>query len=236
MKKLLIVKTGTSFPSVRERFGDFEDQIIHSIGKPQSDFIVSTVYEQKQLPAWTDISGVIITGSHSMVTDQSEWSLYVIDWLKQAFNAVPILGICYGHQLLAKAFGGVVDYHPDGAELGGASIRLTEAGKKDPLLGVLPDRFPAFVSHSQSVLKLPPDARVLAENSFEPHHAFVLGDRTWGLQFHPEFTADIAHGYIEQDKAHLQVKGYDIDELHRSVPEHSTTSILLRKFVELAEK
>lgn len=235
MKKLLIIKTGTSYPSILERYGDFDEQIIRAIGKPKSDVAVCPVYEQTQLPHWTDISGAIITGSHSMVTDHSEWSLYVTEWLQKAYNAVPILGICYGHQLLAKAFGGIVNYHPGGVEQGGAPIRLTEAGKKDPLLGVLPERFPAFVAHSQTVLELPPNARLLAENDFEPHHAFALGDKTWGVQFHPEFTADIAHAYIDEGKGYLQAKGCEIYELHRSVPEHSSAKRLLERFVELLE-
>jgi GMP synthase (glutamine-hydrolysing) len=60
--------------------------------------------------------------------------------------------------LLAHTFGGSVDYHELGEEKGEVEIRLTEEGKKDPLLGVLPEHFSAYASHFQTVTRLPQNA------------------------------------------------------------------------------
>ncbi|MEL7568807.1 MAG: gamma-glutamyl-gamma-aminobutyrate hydrolase family protein [Bacillota bacterium] len=153
-------------------------------------------YLNKPAPELDDVSAIIITGSHSMVTDQDDWSMALCAWLRShRSKCIPTLGICYGHQLISQAFGGQVDYYPQGKELGTVSIQLTEAGISDPLLGVLPRSFLGHVAHSQTVLQLPPGARILAKNDFEQHHAFVLDDCIWGVQFQPEFNAGITEAY-----------------------------------------
>ena len=77
-----------------------------------------------------------------MVTEQDDWSIQLARWLKNTSAlSIPTLGICYGHQLIAAAWGGTVDYHPGGKEVGTVNIELTEAGKNDVLLGSMPERF-----------------------------------------------------------------------------------------------
>src|SRR5690625_6734079 len=78
-----------------------------------------------------------------------------------------MLGVCYGHQLMAAAFGGHVDFHPEGRESGTLAVRLTETGRADALLGTLPERFYAHLTHAQSVLEAPSDAQVLAFNDHD---------------------------------------------------------------------
>ena len=93
--------------------------------------------------------------------------------------------------MLAHTFGGSVDYHELGEEKGEVEIRLTEEGKKDPLLGVLPEHFSAYASHFQTVTRLPQNAVILAQNDFESTHALRFKDNVWGVQFHPEvFTSN----------------------------------------------
>src|SRR5690625_6429331 len=70
-----------------------------------------------------------------------------------------MLGVCYGHQLMAAAFGGHVDFHPEGRESGTLAVRLTETGRADALLGTLPERFYAHLTHAQSVLEAPSEDR-----------------------------------------------------------------------------
>jgi GMP synthase - Glutamine amidotransferase domain len=234
MKKLLIVKTGTTYAAIAKKHGDFEDFIINQIGISPRNVVKWSVYQHEAPPNLDDVSAVIITGSHSMVTEEFGWSVFLSEWLRNlAHKSVPILGICYGHQLIVHAFGGSVNYHPHGQEMGTVTINLTEEGRKDPLLKNLPSEFLGHVMHAQTVVKLPPEARVLAENEFERHHAFVLHDRIWGVQFHPEFTADITYEYIEEQRENLLRDGYDINLLLKSVQEHSFGKLLLNQFVEL---
>jgi GMP synthase (glutamine-hydrolysing) len=133
-----------------------------------------------------------------MVTDRAPWSEALAAWLREAVAAqIPVLGICYGHQLLAHALGGEVEYHPGGIELGTVPVRVTGHAVDDALFGGMPEVFPAQAVHRQSVRRLPPGAVLLAENEFEPHHAYRVGSAAWGVQFHPEFSPLAIASYIE---------------------------------------
>lgn len=236
LRKLLIIKTGTTFASLCRQHGDFEDFIMNQIGVPASDIVVAPVYKTKTIPPLRDVSAVIITGSHSMVTDREDWSQELSRWIKNIrVTSIPILGICYGHQIIADAWGGVVDYHPGGKEVGTVDIELTETGKKDVLLGCLPERFSGHVTHAQSVIALPKDARLLAGNSFEQHHAFVIHDNIWGVQFHPEFNEEVMRAYIEKEKSTLQREGLALERIVHSVTDHAYGRRLLRRFITLAQ-
>ncbi|HCY87085.1 MAG TPA: glutamine amidotransferase, partial [Desulfobacteraceae bacterium] len=145
-----------------------------------------------------------------------------------------VLGICYGHQILARAMGGAVDYHPGGAEIGTVDIHcLPEAGK-DVLFNDLPPVFKGHVVHSQTVTRLPEGAVLLARNEFEPHHGFRVGERAWGVQFHPEFSVPATRGYIHHMTATIQNQGKDRDMLLAALEETPYPAGLLRRFGRLA--
>jgi len=161
----------------------------------------------------------------------------LVIWIPQVLERnIPLLGICFGHQLLAEAMGGHADYHPKGREIGTVSIQLTPEGKQDRLLGALPDDFLAHTTHAQTVIKLPPDALRLAENSFEIHHAFRLGDSAWGIQFHPEFSADIMRAYINEQSASLLKEGHNVEELKAAICNTNTASRLLKQFMAIVQE
>jgi GMP synthase (glutamine-hydrolysing) len=111
-------------------------------------------------------------------------------------SGLPILGVCYGHQLLAHALGGRVDYHASGREIGTVGIERLPAAEQDALLAAVPQQFSAHASHQQSVLELPAGAVTLARSAHDPNHAVRYAPRVWGLQFHPEFSVEIMRGYL----------------------------------------
>jgi len=161
----------------------------------------------------------------------------LVIWIPQVLERnIPLLGICFGHQLLAEAMGGHADYHPKGREIGTVSIQLTPEGKQDRLLGALPDDFLAHTTHAQTVTKLPPNALRLAENSFEIHHAFRLGDSAWGMQFHPEFSADIMSAYVNEQSASLLKEGHNVDELKAAICNTNAASSLLKRFMAIVQE
>lgn len=223
-KKIILLKTGSTHPGIRQRFGDFEDWFLQAWAGCDVN-LVNAVTAPK-LPVLEGDEGVVITGSPAMVTDREPWSEKLAAWLAEsAHGRVPILGVCYGHQLLAHALGGSVHWHPQGREIGTVNIELEPPARQDPLLGILPKTFSAQVTHAQSVKTLPPGARLLARNAFEPHQAFRLGETTWGVQFHPEFSAEVMRAYIEET-------GADKTLLQRIMPADANYN-LLQRFVEL---
>jgi len=223
-KKIILLKTGSTHPGIRQRFGDFEDWFMQAWD--QCAVTLVNAVTASELPVLKGDEGVVITGSPAMVTDREPWSEKLAEWLvQQAHGKVPVLGVCYGHQLLAHALGGSVHFHPQGREIGTVDITQQPGAQDDPLLSILPKQFKAQVTHAQSVKALPPGATLLARNDYEPHQAFRVGERTWGVQFHPEFSADVMRAYIQErgDNLHL------LDQVTKA----DANGNLLQRFVEL---
>lgn len=212
MRTLYIVKTGSTFPGIERQHGDFEQWIAAGLRAPalQSDAempiavlnAVQAAHNPLQppppYPSPAACAGVVISGSHAMVTDDAPWMQQLQQWLHQVCMAgVPVLGICFGHQLLAQTLGGQVGLHPAGLELGTVPVTLQADVSADPLWCGMPPCFGAQVVHYQSVHRLPPGACVLAGNAHEPHQAFRWRDHVWGVQFHPEFSTAAMQGYID---------------------------------------
>ena len=135
-----------------------------------------------QLPDSFDFDGVVITGSQSSVYWDEEWIPPLIDYVAEAAERdLPILGVCYGHQVLAEALGGRVSGMDD-YEIGYREVeRITD----DELFEGIDETFTAFTTHSDTVVDLPSGAELLAKNEYGVH-AFRDG-HCWGVQFHPEY-------------------------------------------------
>lgn len=194
--RFLIVQTGSTLPHLRSRHGDFPDWFRRGLGLRADEIDIVRVHQGEALPEPRLHAGAIVTGSPAMVSERERWSEDTAEWLRRAVEAgQPVLGVCYGHQLLAHAFGGRVDYHPAGREVGTVAIERTVEGDGDALFGATPRRFRAHATHRQSVLELPPGATVLARSAHDAHHAVRYASTAWGLQFHPEFSVEVMRGY-----------------------------------------
>lgn len=234
MERLLIVKLGSTYSWLSERIGDFDDWIVERTMGFKGEIDVVSPPSGEPLPPPEDVSGVLLTGSHSMVTARETWSEKTNAWIKGALERnTPILGICYGHQLLASAAGGVVGYNPRGREFGLAEVNLLPAAKDDPLFHRLPSRLPVHVCHAQSVLRPPEGSVILAANAHDPFHAFRIGSNAWGVQFHPEFPAAATRSYVEHHANDLRAEGKDPEILLRSIRETPESASILTSFAEL---
>lgn len=225
--KVVILKTGSTYPRVREQFGDFDAWFVRGLSA-DLDLTIADVTVAPPPGQPTDWDGIVITGSPAMVSEQAEWSEAAAAWVRQAVtNDVLLLGVCYGHQLLAHALGGKVGYHPEGRETGTKHICLLDEALHDPLFGQLPARFAAQLTHKQSVLELPSGAVLLAQSAFEPHQAFRAGNSAWGVQFHPEFTDQIMEAYLEVQSPELEQEQLDtMTLLHEVVPAPQASRLL----------
>jgi GMP synthase (glutamine-hydrolysing) len=145
-------------------------------------------------PAGAEAIAVFGGGMNVADAARLPWLAEEIALLRGALeDGTPVLGICLGAQLLAAAAGAQVA-RARRPEIGWFDVERTDAGAVDPLLGALPARFSAYQWHSWS-FALPEGAVELARSPVCPQ-AFALGDRAWGVQFHPEVTEDILDAWI----------------------------------------
>lgn len=234
-QSLLIIKTGTTYPDIRQTEGDFEEMIARAV----SGILPVKILDARQVecyPALSGIVGVIVTGSHDMVTEQQPWSEQLAHWIRHIVNQeVPYLGICYGHQLLAHAFGGVIGYHPKGIEIGTRLIITEDAAEGDLLFARVPRRFKGHLVHRQAVLALPVGATLLAHSVFEPVQAFRQGKYAWGVQFHPEFNDVTMRGYIQALADDLAREGVDSWQVLTEVQQTADAHSLLQRFAVLSK-
>ncbi|MCC5810773.1 MAG: glutamine amidotransferase [Ectothiorhodospiraceae bacterium] len=232
MMRLALLKTGSTYPAIRSEHGDFEQWFLRELPAGAAVQVVNVAAGQDPgAPAHWD--GVLVTGSPTMVTDREPWSERAAAWLARAVGqGVPVLGVCYGHHLLAHAMGGAAGYREQGRESGTFGVQLLPEAASDPLFGELPSGFPAHLTHAQSVLRLPPDAVLLARSDGEPHQAFRLGRHAWGVQFHPEFDATIMRAYLQQQASALAEEGQDPGALLAQVREAPEATGLLARFAD----
>lgn len=236
MQPFLILQTGSPTASMR-RHGSFAHWIRVAAGLEADATVVVDVERGDALPQREGFAGVLITGSAAMVTERLDWSERSADWLRDAAHAgIPLLGICYGHQLLAHALGGQVGYNPNGREMGTIHLERQPQAQQDLLFKGLPERFPAQATHLQSVLQPPAGAVVLAGNAHDACHAFRWGEQVWGLQFHPEFSTGHMRGYIHARKDALAQEGGSAARLAAEVRATPKAREILRRFVRHAQR
>jgi GMP synthase (glutamine-hydrolysing) len=193
--------------------------ILRELDAARLEFIELRIFEGHPLPE--DVDGyacVLFSGSKFMVSDEPDWVQAASDWIRRhALRAedegkprppgrVPMMGLCFGHQLLGHALGGVSGYNPRGFEAGSYVIRFRDdavaMAQADPVVGALyahtqahpaapgapAGTFWGHEAHAQSVLTLPPGAVSLAESERDAHQLIVFAPMTYGTQFHPEYS------------------------------------------------
>ncbi|ELZ57917.1 MULTISPECIES: type 1 glutamine amidotransferase [unclassified Haloferax] len=161
-----------------------------------------------RLPGHFDYDGVVISGSSSSVYWDEAWIRNLVSWVADADErGLPLLGVCFGHQVVAAALGGTVE-DMGAFELGYNEIERTRPDDDGDILAGIDERFTVFTSHGDRVTELPSGAELLAENEFGVH-AFRR-NHAFGVQFHPEYDTDTAEAIARQ-------KDFLPDERIRSV-------------------
>lgn len=186
--------------------------------------------------------GLIVLGGNPGPLDDDE-----APWLPRARSLVaealaqnlPMLGVCLGGQLLTTVAGGHVDTMPGGPEIGLKSVRFNEAAETDELFSALNDLaerdLPAVQWHYLESARLAPSTVLLASNPACAHQAYRVGERAWGVQFHPEATAATVGEWIEKDPDELDRLGIDAerDILH---PVQANEARLREAWTRLADR
>jgi GMP synthase-like glutamine amidotransferase len=128
---------------------------------------------------------LLVMGGPMSVNDPDAWIKEEVDFIKRAVQTgMPVLGVCLGAQLVAKALGARVG-PGRGLEIGMTKLRVTAEGQSDPWIGSLPESFEVFEWHGE-VFELPTGAVPLASSELCPFQAFRFGSKAYGLLFHLE--------------------------------------------------
>ena len=234
--RLVVVQTGTAAPEIARRHGDYPDWFNHALG---AELPVLRAYlgESLELPAGPQ--GVLVSGSPLSLTSPEPWMEEVAEeLLRIGERGTPVLGVCFGHQMLGRAAGSQVVGNPKGREIGTVRVQLTAEGRKDPLFrGWVPEDGIAEVqaTHSDSVDPVPPGATLLASNEKCATQALRLSDAVASVQFHPELRPETLRDLIDSRAGDLRAEGLDPAALRAGVRETASAK-LLRAFAEEARR
>ncbi|TCV92442.1 GMP synthase (glutamine-hydrolysing) [Luteibacter rhizovicinus] len=232
MKPVLIIRTGRAPDVISERHGDFPRWFRLGLRLRDPHVRIVDVEKGDDLPDPLACAGAVITGSASMVTERLPWSERTAGWIRNAMDIdLPLLGVCYGHQLMSHALGGRVDYLEGGREMGTIPLETHAHAAHDPVATNLPGRFHAHTTHEQAVLELPAGARALARSARDPHHLVRYGRHAVSTQFHPEFSAEVMRAYIRRKQDALRAEGQPADALLAAVVPTPEATALLRGFL-----
>ena len=191
--KVAILKTGSPPGKLADEFGDYPIMFEALLGP---DFEIETFdVEAGDFPARPGGHGAyLITGSPAGVYDRFDWIVRLEDFIRSA-GASKMVGICFGHQVMASALGGRVEKSAKGW---GSGLHHYEISSLEPWMDSSAlIAIPA--SHQDQVVEAPPGSNVIARSDFTPFAALSWIDRpAISFQFHPEFSPDFAKALIEQ--------------------------------------
>lgn len=208
---LLIVQCGSTHPRVRARFGDYDRWFSERLGVADDRVRTIRPFLGEQLPSYEGLRGILLSGSPASVRDEAPWMKELGRWALEANRrGIPVLGVCFGHQLLAEALGGRIEPSPAGWEFGTVEVDLTEAGRGDPLFEGLPARFLAHTVHREEIVAPPRDVLRLAGNAHSAWQAFAAGARLRGVQFHLEISESILEALADALDVRASVRPTDV--------------------------
>ncbi|CAL1692478.1 hypothetical protein MMB232_02645 [Brevundimonas subvibrioides] len=192
MKPIAILETGKPPEALADAFDDYPARFRALLGEG-----VATVrfdVQAGRLPADPEaFQGAIVTGSAAGVYDDLPWIPPLMDWLRGARGRTRLVGICFGHQAMAHAFGGRVQKSDKGWGIGLHRYAVTA---HEPWMFPKAASIGIPVSHQDQVLSPPADARVIAASAFTPY-AGLAWDDAMSFQCHPEFQPEYAAALVE---------------------------------------
>lgn len=192
--KVGILKTGRPPKPAIAQFGDYPAMFRRLLGEDAYDYMTFAV-DEGELPASpTQCAAYIVTGSSCGVYDPLPWIAEAKVFLNEAKGQAKLVGVCFGHQLMAEAFGGRVIQSPKGWGVGEHEYEVLKLQPwMDEAQAV---RLPA--SHQDQVVELPPGAEIVAASEFSPMGALAWRDHpSISIQLHPEFDPAYAIALIE---------------------------------------
>jgi GMP synthase-like glutamine amidotransferase len=162
-----------------------------------------------------NVDGIISCGGPQSAYDDSiQWLAPQMQLMRLAHQiGMPIVGLCLGSQILARALGGKVELLAGGIEFGWHQVKLTPVGREDVMFSGIAWNSMQFHHHHDHVSQLPAGARLLASSTRCKVQAWALGLRTYGFQYHPEVTMDTIEAWAGQEPDVQKQGGLSLDQL-----------------------
>ena len=223
MKHIIILNCGPGLAEVRNEFGIAVEWIQRAVDGSKFKFTSMDVYDGA-MPNYDDGDAWIITGASESVYDDLDWIVELELVIKQAIEVEkPILGICFGHQLLVQGMGGKVEKNSKGWDLG--SYPMVEMVDHHLFNNINTNDY-FYNSHQDIVVDLPNGCIALAHNKMG-NQAFRYGKRIYGVQFHPEFTHSIMKKYVEVRQ------GMGANVIDPMVPKSKSSHLIINNFLKI---
>ncbi len=194
---IAVLETGAPPGDLAAQFGSYPDMFAEMLGTGK---LARYDVASSALPAHRAHSGYILTGSPAGVYDGLPWIAALTDWLRAAPAQTRLVGICFGHQLMAQAYGGAVEKSAKGWGIGlmEYAVRSREAWMDVALSVAIP------ASHQDQVVAQPPATEVTLASEFAPLAGLAWRDRAAiSFQCHPEFSPAYARALIEARRERL---------------------------------
>lgn len=235
-KKILVLQFRTDQSLKHER-----DCIIKSGNFNKNDLhFINVLNSKSKLPKAKDLSDYIgiITGGSGQV-DISCWSknieakiMKIKPLIKKAINNdMPMLNICFGHQLVAHFLSGVIKADSKQAETGTYKVFLNNNGKSCPIFKGIPKSFFATLGHKDSVMKLPNEAKLLAQSDRCGIQSYQIKNNIFCVQFHPELNKDGMKYRLKLFPSYA--KEGNVDKILNKYKETPFATKLVKNFKEL---
>lgn len=214
--KIGILQTGYPPSQTIPAHGTYADAFIRLLDGHGFEFSSWAALEG-ELPSSThDADGWLITGSKFGAYDDLPWIAPLEDFLREAYaNDIPIVGICFGHQILAQALGGKVAKYAGGWSVGRVKYQLDG----------LAEDLPLYAWHQDQVISLPPDATVAGSTDFCRYAALSYGNKAYTVQPHPEFTKDYIVDLLDARKSTLPAEA--AEQARQSIESGVTRSTVM---------
>jgi GMP synthase-like glutamine amidotransferase len=195
--QLTIIQTGDVPVPLRERFGPYPDMFSAMFEAAGAGFSYATVraHDGAALPDPAGLDAILITGSAAGVYEDHAWLPGLRDFIRGAYaTETKMIGICFGHQIMADALGGDVRKSEKGWGLGRHSYGVT----RREVLAMDATDLRIACSHQDQVIAPPPEAEVFLASAFTPNAGLAYRNgRALSLQPHPEFTDDYARALVD---------------------------------------
>lgn len=195
--KLTIVQTGVVPDHLQPRFEDYPLMFRRMFDSTGAGFSFDDANAQTSvLPDPAQLEGIVITGSPAGVYEDHAWLAPLRDFIRRAYdNGTPMLGVCFGHQIMADALGGDVRKSDKGWGLGRHTYRVAS---RPSFMTDAPHALSVACSHQDQVLVPPPSASVILSSDFTPNAGlFYDNGRAMSVQPHPEFEDDYASALVD---------------------------------------